>query len=407
MPYLKEFRDVRDGSGKKLSWNTSIGWVQPGTSFASPVDSIGTKSYNLLHAYGGPRQLPFSLHPVQHRVFRGASTPCDGKLFTLAWQNNPSIPDCWFKGDLAAAMGGHSAQLTPYGQTAQGKEAAIAAVSKLLAPDVNYGLILAEAKETLDLFTSPARFLLKNLPKLKRPRVLPKGGFFQNAVTYASNAWLQYRYAISPTMSDITDICVKTTEVINPPKKFHRRGGGVEIPGTYSRTSKVVGFLGAYFEVTTSVGFDSRYVSHVFYQITDGAASERNRLGYGLSQIPSLIWEKVPFSFVVDWVVDVGSWLNAVTPTPEYRRLGQTLSLICTSYGGTVVTMGSIYPDMKAASPCASSYVWSEHFYDRAINPTLPALPPVNANILNFVRSVDAASLAWKPITNFVKNLTK
>jgi hypothetical protein len=32
---------------------------------------------------------------------------------------------------------------------------------------------------------------------------------------------------------------------------------------------------------------------------------------FGLTWDPQIIWDAIPFSFVVDWVFDVGGWLNA------------------------------------------------------------------------------------------------
>lgn len=286
----------------------------------------------------------------------------------------------------------------------------MASAAKLLEPDVGYGLILAEAKETIQLLTSPATFLVKQLKRLKRPRTLRPQKLsrkLQSALQYASDAWLQYRYAIMPTISDIADISEKTTKVLTPKVGFRRVGGGVQGPESYNRVCGIVGFYTCYFSRSVSTGSEIRYISHLFYDIVDYAAAERNRLGLGASQIPSLIWELVPFSFVVDWVVDVGSWLDACRPKPEYVKKGNTASLIVTSYGSTNTFAGSIYPDLQWWSPAASSYVWSETFYDRGVNVMLPELPPVNANIASFVRGLDSAALSWKPVMNTMKSILK
>jgi len=47
------------------------------------------------------------------------------------------------------------------------------------------------------------------------------------------------------------------------------------------------------------------------------------------------VWERIPFSFVVDWFVPVGSWLNAVTALDGVKSLQYTTSERVKSFSTT------------------------------------------------------------------------
>lgn len=401
MPILKQRETLRNATTWINFHNSVHGWMPP--SLWNGGKTIGRGTYSLLDWVNMPRIKPFSLHWVQHRTFTGSSV-----TGTCVVVDERLRPFYRFEGDIAACMGGNLPQYTPYGFDDQlAQRAVIRAASKLLEPDVDYGLILAEAKEAMDLFTSPATFLLKQLKKLRRPRNFrrPKRGGPGKTLQYMADAWLQMRYAILPTVSDINSVVENTTKILTNSSEFRRKGSGVQGPVGYERSSGVECFNSCYFTVYREVGVRTKYVSHIFYYLVDYAAAERNRLGLGISQLSSLGWELIPFSFVFDWAINVGDWLKAVQPTPEYARLGQTCSLIVENYGSTSTGMCSLQADMSWSSPCVSSYAWSEKFYERQVDPPLPGLPPVNASILNLVRSIDAASLSMKPILNFLKTI--
>jgi hypothetical protein len=46
-----------------------------------------------------------------------------------------------------------------------------------------------------------------------------------------------------------------------------------------------------------------------------------------MAQIPAAIWEIIPFSFVVDWFVNVESFIRAVTPKADVHRLAEWVTI--------------------------------------------------------------------------------
>lgn len=47
----------------------------------------------------------------------------------------------------------------------------------------------------------------------------------------------------------------------------------------------------------------------------------------GLSNIPRILWDGATFSFVVDWFVNVGKFIYALTPNPYVRRLSSWITV--------------------------------------------------------------------------------
>jgi hypothetical protein len=48
---------------------------------------------------------------------------------------------------------------------------------------------------------------------------------------------------------------------------------------------------------------------------------------FGWTEVPLAAWELVPFSFVVDWIVNVGDWLEAVQPKVGVRTLAEGITV--------------------------------------------------------------------------------
>lgn len=113
-------------------------------------------------------------------------------------------------------------------------------------------------------------------------------------------------------------------------------------------------------------------------------------------------YEGVPYSFVLDWVVDVGSWMRAALPDPEVQDLGLSLGLHRKVESTTAVefisatqTPSTDYPLVPSSSVCSVSL----ETYQRNTSVPIPALPPVNFDLERLTRRIDGLSLAWQRAT--------
>lgn len=168
-----------------------------------------------------------------------------------------------------------------------------------LAGTYDLGTELAELPETLKYAVQLLKSIRKPLKALKKAH---------KAGTYA-NAWLQYRYAIMPVVYSIQD----TMSVINN-SGFQfltaRRKKVIDVNDILvgpepSALANTVPSVFNTFEGTvtvTAVG-KARYDKGKLQRIVDQI------------RFNPLVttWELIPFSFVVDWFINVGDYLSALT----------------------------------------------------------------------------------------------
>jgi hypothetical protein len=178
----------------------------------------------------------------------------------------------------------------------------------------NLAVAMAEYRQTAKLFrdlaevvTSRGRSLLKKHPELRykrRGRVSVAPGNKSDLSSSASNAWLQFTYGIRPLAQDMyTSVnALRNTMDIAPPV----------LNGVVRRrdSSAQTGFVrSAYPYMSGAAAVNRTY--EVFlrsqYRATLNANAARNTLvQFGMVNPASVVYELVPYSFVIDWWVNVG-----------------------------------------------------------------------------------------------------
>lgn len=80
--------------------------------------------------------------------------------------------------------------------------------------------------------------------------------------------------------------------------------------------------------------YKPRYTMSLTYSYTLPRVSEVRRKirayldAFGVRMDPSIVWNAIPFSFVIDWVVDVGNWLRQFSP----NDLGMEIAILDASH---------------------------------------------------------------------------
>lgn len=196
-------------------------------------------------------------------------------------------------------------------------ELLIKALNKLRQSNANIGVILAEAKQTASLFSeTTARiakgvgFFQKKYPKdwirvkqfeighsdwRRRSHKIPQG-------------WLELQYGWNPLMSDLSGACQSFGSSIQLGK---RTVFAVKAKKKLERTTEVfTQFVPPYVGTNTSVRqkLDAKVI--LCYRLRNFGLALFSSLG--LTNPAEIIWEKLPYSFVVDWFSPVGSWLSAL-----------------------------------------------------------------------------------------------
>ena len=333
------------------------------------------------------------LCPATHLTCVGKSHP--GTALSKRYLNGFLRDYRMMAGDIAAA---HSSVSFSFNgirpKDVISSERLIQAVAKTKDVNADIGMMLAEGGETLGMLLSPMRALPKLLRVLRKPRTI-RG----NPVAYAANAWLTARYGIMPTMSDIDSLRKLALDQVSGSTPFRRRGSSIRIPVSeceFSYTGSLVGnqYVGGSYRITENqTVYASAYYS--------GALTVGAQLGLDASSIPKLGWNLIPYSFCVDWIVDVGSWITAMVPRPGVTHLGNTISTTSewqyidhVKSCCVVSTLNNNYP----TSPCSSTYLVRKTAYKRWVNEPLPALPVFNPSLSSWKRKLDALTLSYQRI---------
>lgn len=131
----------------------------------------------------------------------------------------------------------------------------------------------------------------------------------------AANYWLAYYYGFKPLVGDVEGLVELLKEYADPPALLvHGRGSGdSDKADTWSVSNNGAGLF------APQSGLDFEEFSRIKARTTiTGRMSDqllRNLNRTGLLPTPALAWELIPFSFVVDWFVPVGSLLEGLSAT--------------------------------------------------------------------------------------------
>lgn len=204
------------------------------------------------------------------------------------------------------------------------------AMSQVDAPEVQGLVDLAELEATLRMLKQPMSSLVDLSRQLRRTanrrmwadrkkNGQKKTGSLQFSEAMAG-AWLEVRYGWTPLLGTVQGLL----EILATEKKGSRktaRGTSFVPPRSGSSTQTQSGwpYAGCSKCVKTQNATATYKVrAGVMYEST---TSLQNQLGLNLQEVPSAMWELIPFSFVVDWFVNVGDWLRAVTPRTGVKEL--------------------------------------------------------------------------------------
>jgi hypothetical protein len=281
-------------------------------------------------------------------------------------------------------------------------ETAAAAYAKLQETQWDTGVFLAELLETLDMLKNPLKGLAKFGRKARRAGSLPEYG--KHVVGFAADSWLTYIYGIKPFLNDINAIIALCDGLLV--KHYHtllrKRATRKSSTSTTTVTTGGTGYFG--YPIVRTRRVTTKCTTVVYYKNKQEGKIQGFARNFGLNigNIPSIAWERVPYSFLVDWVLNVGDWLKAIAPTGHIEFCGS-----CTSQKTVVlenVSMGEAYPtglysaqlrmDMNSRLPAT----WQGEQLIRKVGTTVPVVPVWKSRSLSLSNKVTALSLIWQQV---------
>lgn len=186
-------------------------------------------------------------------------------------------------------------------------------------------------KETIDMVSNRLRQVVKAARAVRKgnfkraqsifakgrvPKPIPKR--VKKSRPFAEN-WLEWSYGWSPLLGDIYTLCNEPFPDINIQAKVTAIDSE-----TYSfNTTQYTSFLVHEF-TDVLVNTKCTMVSDVLFKDTAIKAAA----DLGLTNPAAVAWEAMPWSFVVDWVLPVGDWLESFTSLSglKFRNLSTTMT---------------------------------------------------------------------------------
>lgn len=247
-----------------------------------------------------------------------------------------SVSNSW-DGDVWNPIGsnyiGDIAVLYPTSAQKQRWDSQITAdlLAEIKGQRIQLGTAFAERKQTVDFIESAAKTVFEVISALLRRDL---GGFFKGLgyrkptrkemkrfitdcrvngnFQGAANAWLAYSYAWKPLLGDVYAAMDVFSE-----DNFSDRFAGYVRKGKPLILNDRVQSAGFYISSTTNLNFAGKRTFGVYYDLDESAKSAfvRTLQEVGLSNPLELAWELLPFSFVVDWFLPIGSYLSSLDAT--------------------------------------------------------------------------------------------
>lgn len=193
------------------------------------------------------------------------------------------------------------------------KEAILRCLSLLKDQKINLGVALAEARQTAELVGSAATDIANQIRKFKDRN--PKDWARRKSWKKIPSRYLEMSYGWIPLMSDVEGAAQELSRVVN--RDLHRPQ--VTAKGSASSSDFVAGKSGGATTIWRNIHFDIRHRCEVSVvaKVPDWVAQEFNRLG--LQNPLTVLWEKVPYSFVADWFLPIGSYVDTFDVTNYLR----------------------------------------------------------------------------------------
>lgn len=199
------------------------------------------------------------------------------------------------------------------------------AYSKMSQAELDLPLMLAEANKTISLLALTAMRLAKLVKGVKKQAAQLAAGKFPNvswkdiptSTKEFSSLWLEYRYGWRPLLMDLTKAVeyLKKSPALTPRRTF--RGFNEDLSDTsIDWTTSEGGFS---YRFVGSITTDRIARAGVLTEIDLGLETLRDLGGFNMA---GTAWELIPYSFVVDWFIDVKGILASMNPNPAVKPLG-------------------------------------------------------------------------------------
>lgn len=201
--------------------------------------------------------------------------------------------------------------------------ALVKALAKLKDQDVHLGNFLAEGGKTIDMVGHAASLIGRQVLNWRRnnPQALwdlvrkyERGGTKREDWCLIPKSWLELQYGWKPLMSDVQGALahISRRDRFDIPYVSVKGHQGDVVQNT-TVMNGVIGLS----QQTTRWNHERDVWVNLVYGLSTPWLAELSSLG--LINPAEMVWETLPYSFVVDWFLPIGGWLAALTSNLGYQ----------------------------------------------------------------------------------------
>lgn len=262
----------------------------------------------------------------------------------------------------------------PARQTTDLYNRALEKLNSKIRGDLDLSISLAEAGQTAKMFSAMGNVF--------------KGIRGLGSTKHVANGWLQWQYGWRPLCSDVFQALDEMNRILLNKLDKVKASAIVDHEREESKIS----------QATNLQGCRIKWQTHGLEKVEIGIVLAVPQGSFDLSRWSSLnplsiTYELIPYSFVVDWFYDIGSWLRNLETALLYNSRfvrGYTSSLYRVSGRGTVTSQYNRFGHYVRYADCS----FSQKIFDRGrlVSYPLPRAPSLKMD-LGSQRLLSAAAL--------------
>ena len=285
----------------------------------------------------------------------------------------------------------------------------LALLSKLLAKvknhEANLGVSLAEVDKLAGTVFGTMKSIVYGLNDLRQlkfaqfarrfgTKPIHKNSAERLKLLDVSGRFLEMRYAWEPTIQDCYAAAKAFEEISNGPRQLYNRAT--------KRRSRKVDFNTNYCKAHQVVEAKRTYLFEMYEEMSFARQ-------LGLMNPATIVWERMPFSFVIDWFIPIGTYLDLIGQVPFMQgRWCRTSSYRRTTSGSFPFdpAVAGAPPTFKAASPNPDAEFTTFNL-ERTISFEPPKVPTPNFRVQGAVhgkRIGNAIALAHQLTARMIAN---
>lgn len=320
----------------KIPWNSNYWWTDD-----SNVGHCGEGSIPGAMLVSYMEKRPASVtHPVNQDGWRpptpwyhSGATMTQAPSGFLAWPSSNSSCPGSKRIHYQTSVSSPPSTISLAGQGNLSNRALVKAINNLKSQDFNIGTFLGEARESINMIELSLASILGSVRKFKRTR--PKdwakvvktqvGNLKKSDWKFIPESWLSVQYGWIPLMSDVSGACSALSSLADKTVPRVRVSGSARARWVEEIIcgDNVLGGTG----VVVSRAYESFVKFVLYYELADAQAALKSRLG--LTNPLEIVWEVLPYSFVVDWFLPIGPYLGTLdAPNGWNFKSGTKSSLV-------------------------------------------------------------------------------